>query len=80
MPRRMALHYACEYGDVSLALALMDVPSAAINAQDETAKTPLHLATQGNFVEIATALIKRGATLDAVDSGTRSRHRRRRPS
>lgn len=57
-----ALHYAVEQGDIKLIRERI-VAGDSINERDVVyGKTPLHLAVERNFIEVATYLIAAGAS------------------
>jgi len=62
-----ALHWAADRGELDIIQALLgllgegDVAVSRINAQDEEGNTPLHFAVMTENVEIARALVARGA-------------------
>jgi len=59
---RTALHFACGYGEVKCAEALLDA-KADVNATDKNANTALHYAAGYGKVEIVSLLVSSGASV-----------------
>ena len=62
---RPVLHWAAEHGLTEVAALLLD-QGANVNALDNFANTPLHLAVR--FPEMVELLLKRGARVDAKNA------------
>lgn len=58
------LHRAAEWNDLRRVHALLDSEPEKINATDERGLAPLYIAACGGHLDLATALISRGAALD----------------
>ena len=62
----VALHYACIYGHLECAKALLGA-GADINKQDNDGETPLMQAAYRGRIEVVRELLKRGAKKDLKD-------------
>ncbi|KAG4106643.1 ankyrin repeat-containing domain protein, partial [Neocallimastix lanati (nom. inval.)] len=58
---RVALHYACEKGNIEIVKLLLKKGSP-INIYDNNFFTPLYLASFNGFYEIAELLLENGAS------------------
>jgi ankyrin repeat protein len=61
------IHDAARAGDLAKIEALLTGDPSLVNSLDENQKTPLHLAIEGNHLEVAEFLIRNGADVNAVD-------------
>ena len=68
--QRTALHWACDNGNMELAMALVD-RGTDIDARTVTQRTPLHYACDNGHLEVAIALVDRGADIHAEDDDQR---------
>ena len=64
--KQRPLHRATEEGDLPLILELCN--KGKINEKDKDGQTPLHLAAQKGYVDIARALIDKGADVNAKNN------------
>jgi len=62
------IHRALAKGDLQVVTSLIDEQVELLNARDENGRTPLNLAVELGFGEIAEELIKRGADINAADN------------
>ena len=65
--QRTALHWACDNGNMELAMALMD-RGADVDARSVDEDTPLHKACYRGNMELAMALVRKGANVYSVNS------------
>jgi ankyrin repeat protein len=62
-----ALHLAIQAGHTATAIALIHHKDANVSVKDGDSQTPLHHAARTNNLEVATALLAKGAKLDDVN-------------
>lgn len=63
-----ALHLACQYGRIAVAMSLLRLGQADIDARDEyLGWTPLHCATKGGNLQLIEYLLEEGANVFCTD-------------
>ncbi|MGB3479432.1 MAG: ankyrin repeat domain-containing protein, partial [bacterium] len=67
-----AIHSAVKNGDMAGIEVLVDNDRGVLNKQDESGKTPLHLAIERDFTDIARYLIEHGANTNLTDKDNES--------
>ena len=62
------IHTAAQKGDLAGVKACIEKDPDALNAKDESGRTPLHWACRGNYPELVAYLVEKGADVNALDN------------